>query len=116
MELTKRGKILIAADTNSRSQTWHDLITNTGGKKLEEYLAGSQLHIINEESERSTFNNTRGLSNIDLTIVNNNLLNDVHDWEISEEDSLSDHNYLKYNISMSRGKPYTNKTKYRSAK
>ena len=36
MELTKRGKILIAADTNSRSKTWHDLITNTRGKKLEE--------------------------------------------------------------------------------
>ena len=75
----------------------------------------SQLHTINEENERSTFNNTRGLSNIDLTIFNNNLLNDVHDREISEEDSLSDHYYLKYKISMSRGKPYTNKTKYRSA-
>ena len=43
MELTKTGKILIAADTNSRSKPWHDLITNTRGKKLEEYLAGSQL-------------------------------------------------------------------------
>jgi len=109
MELTKRGKILIAADTHSRSKTWHDHITNTRGKKLEEYPAGSQLHIINEENERSTFNNTRGVSNIDLTIVNNNLLSDVHDWEISEEDSLSDHNYLKYKISMSRGKTYTKK-------
>jgi len=80
------------------------------------YLAGSQLHIINEEKERSTFNNTRGVSNIDLTIVNNNLLTDVHNWEMSEEDSLSDHNYLKYKISVSRGETYTNKTKYRSAK
>jgi hypothetical protein len=74
MELTKRGKILIAADTKSRSKMWHDLITNTRSKKLGEYLTGSQLHIINEERERSTFNNTRGVSNIDLTIVNNNLL------------------------------------------
>jgi len=84
MELTKRGKILIAAHINSRSKTWHDLITNTRGKKMEGYLAGSQLHVINEENERRTFNNTRKVSNIDLTIVNNNLLNDVHDWEISE--------------------------------
>jgi len=75
-----------------------------------------QLHIINEENERSTFNNTRGVSNIDLTVVNISLLTDVHDWEISEEDSLSDHSYLKYKISTSRGKPYKNKTKYRSAK
>jgi dihydroxyacetone kinase-like predicted kinase len=32
MKLTKSGKILIAADTNSRSKTWHDVITNTRGK------------------------------------------------------------------------------------
>ena len=75
------------------------------------YLAGSQLHIINEEKERSTFNNTRGVSNIDLTIVNNNLLTDVHDWEISGEDSLSEHNYLKYKISVSRRKLYTRNAK-----
>jgi hypothetical protein len=53
LKLTKSGKILIAADTNSRSKTWHNVITNTRGKKLEEYLAGTQLHIINEENERS---------------------------------------------------------------
>ena len=34
--------------------TWHDTLTNTRGKKLEEYLASKQLHIVNEESERST--------------------------------------------------------------
>jgi len=116
LKLTKSGKILIAADTNSRSKTWHDVITNTRGKKLEEYLAGTQLHIINKENERSTFHNSRGISNIDLTIVNNNLLTAVRDWEISEEESLSDHNYLKYKISMRRDKTYTNKTKYRSVK
>jgi len=33
MELTKGGKILIAANTNSGPKTWHDLITNTTGKK-----------------------------------------------------------------------------------
>ena len=85
-------------------------------KKLEEYLAGTELHIINEENERSTFHNSRGISNIDPTIVNNNLLTDVHEWEISAEESLSDNNYLKYKISMRRGKTYTNKTKYGSVK
>jgi hypothetical protein len=47
LKLTKSGKIVIAADTNSRSKTWHDVITNTRGKKLEEYLASTQLHIRN---------------------------------------------------------------------
>ena len=98
MRFINGGGMLIAADSNSRSKTWHDVITNSRGRKLEEYLASKQLHIINEESERTTFHNSRGSSNIDLTITNNNLLSDVNGWEISSEESLSDHNYLKYKI------------------
>ena len=47
-------------------------------------------------------------SNIDLTITNNNLIADVQEWEISEEESCSDHNFLKYKI----GKANTYKIKY----
>jgi len=61
MKLTKDRKVLIAADTNARSKTWHDHSTNSRGKKLEEFLVAAQLHIINEYSERNTFNNIRGL-------------------------------------------------------
>jgi hypothetical protein len=92
------GRILIAADSNLRSKMWHDVKTNPRGRKMEEYLASKQLHIINEESDWFTFSNTRGSSNIDLTIANNNLIAAVSDWEISAEESLSDHIYLKYKI------------------
>jgi hypothetical protein len=63
-------------------------------------MASKQLHIINEESDRFNFNNNRGSSNIDLTITNNNLITAVSDWEISAEESLSDHNYLKFKIGV----------------
>jgi hypothetical protein len=79
------GRILIAADSNSRSKTWHDVKTNSRGRKMEEYLASKQLHIINEESDWFTFNNTRGSSNIDLTITNNNLTAAVSGWEIMQK-------------------------------
>jgi len=92
------GKILIAADSNSQSKAWHDVKTNPRGRKMEQYLASKQLHIINEESDWFTFSNTRESSNIDLTIANNNLIAAVSGWEISAEESLSDHNYLKYKI------------------
>jgi len=85
LPFTKGTRILIAADSNSRSKTWHDKITNSRGTKLEEYLASRHLLIINEESEIFPFHNSRGSSNIDLTIRNNNLKADVHEWEISEE-------------------------------
>jgi hypothetical protein len=45
LQFAEGGRILIATDSNSRSTTWHDIITNSQDKKLEEYLAGKQLHI-----------------------------------------------------------------------
>jgi len=62
---------------------WHDKIKNTRGKKLEESLATKHLPIISEQSEKFIFYNSRGSSNIDLTITNN-LTADVHEWEITE--------------------------------
>ena len=53
---------------------------------------------MNEESEQTTFHNRRGSSNIDLTIVNNQLLNVPKNWEISAEESCSDHNMIKCNL------------------
>jgi len=47
---------------------------------------------------RPTFFNSIETSNIDLSITNNNLLANVSNWDISNEDSLSDHNYIQYTI------------------
>ena len=44
------------------------------------------------------FHNSRGPSNIDLSITNDNVIADVYGWEISAEESCSDHNYLKSKI------------------
>jgi len=67
----------MGVDSNSRSTRWNDKITNPRGKKLEEFVASHHLHVINEENERITFQSTRGKSNIDLTITNNQMLADV---------------------------------------
>ena len=53
---------------------------------------------MNEENEQTTFQSRRGRSNIDLTIVNNRLLKNFNDWEISEDESCSDHNIIKFQI------------------
>jgi hypothetical protein len=55
LRFAKGEGILIAIDSNSRSTTWYDILTNIRGKKLEEYIASKLLHIINEESESSTY-------------------------------------------------------------
>jgi hypothetical protein len=53
---------------------------------------------MNEESEQTTFKNRRGSSNIDLPVVNNQLLNELKNWQISAEKSCSDHNIIKFTL------------------
>jgi hypothetical protein len=71
IQLSKGSGILIAMDSNSRSKVWHDNLTNSRGKSLEEILTSRDLHIMNEECERTTFQSCRGSSNIDLMGINN---------------------------------------------
>ena len=98
MRCAKRGRILIAVESNSRSKTWHDNKTNSRGRNLEEFLASRHLYLINKESERPTFFSNRRPSNIDLTIANNNLIAGINEWRVINEEIISDHNYLQYKI------------------
>ena len=116
LKILKGGKALIAADTNARSKTWHDHVTNSRGKKVEEFIAASDLRTINEHSTSNTFCNTGGASNIDLTTVSTNLLKHVLDWEIGEEESLADHNYIKFKIETETRYNNTNTDKLKNTK
>jgi hypothetical protein len=73
LQLANTSGILITMDSNSRSEMWHDKLTNSRGKKLEEFLISKQLFEMNEESKMNTFQSSRRSSNIDLTISNNKL-------------------------------------------
>ena len=100
VDYAKGAGILLAIDSNSRSKTWHDTQTNNRGRILEEFLISVQLHVMNEESSLTTFINSRGSSNIDLTIINNQLLRLALNWEISDQESCSDHSIIKYTIGQ----------------
>lgn len=98
LSFTKGKCLLICMDSNARSKTWYDVITNNRGKLVEEYLTSSNLYIMNEESEHTTFDNGRGKSNVDLTVSNGQLLSRISDWECRGEESCSDHRYLTFNM------------------
>jgi len=89
---------ILAIDSNARSTTWHDVLTNRRGKELEEFLISRQLYTANEESCYKTFQSGRGASNIDLTIVNNQAIEIINDWTIHDHESCSDHNILKFEL------------------
>lgn len=106
----KGAGVLIAIDSNSRSSSWHDTITNERGRILEEFLLSQQLYILNEESHQTTFRSTRGASNIDITVTNVRLLSTVTDWEISDQESCSDHSIIRY-VMGQRTAPHLGKNK-----
>ena len=98
----------MATDSNSRSTTWNDKITNPRGRKLEDFVASIHLHVINEDNERTTFQSSRGKSKIDLTITNIQMLRDIKIWELSEEESASDHNIIKFSIRQDKHTAHEN--------
>jgi hypothetical protein len=50
-------------DSNARSTTWYDAITNRRGRNLEEFIS-NRLNIAKEDSAINTFESTMGASNI----------------------------------------------------
>jgi hypothetical protein len=109
LQHSKKEGLIIAMDSNARSTSWHDTITNNRRKHLEEYISSKQLQIMNELSTKTTFENRIGKSNIDLTIVTSNLLRRITDWKISEEESISCHSIINYDIKT--GDNHENNTK-----
>jgi len=108
LNYSKGQGLLIAADTNARSKTWYDTITNQRGKALEDLLTIYNLHIENYRTE-PTFETTRDSSYVDLTIVNYQLLRRVTDWTCGIQESCSDHKILTCNLGMVRqDKPINN--------
>jgi len=90
--------VFIAMDSNSRCTSWHETLTNTIGRILEEFLTSKQLYIMNEESDYTTIQSRRGTSNIDLTVISDQLLRTVVEWEISEQERCPDHSIIRYAI------------------
>ena len=71
---------------------------------MEKFLLSKQLHIVNEESCR-TFWTSRGASNIDLTVTNNQAFDIIGDWAIDDQESCSDHRILKYGLGNDTFQP-----------
>ena len=99
LNFTKDAGVILSIDSNSRSTTWHDVITNSRGRNVDEYMSSKRLYILNEPSEYTTFESNTGKSNIDLTVTNGKLVSLVKDWQCGGEESCSDHRFITFKIS-----------------
>jgi len=58
------------------------------------------IYIIHTFTHTHSFENRIGKSNIDLTLVTNNLVRRITDWKISDEESNSDYSIISYDIKL----------------
>ncbi|KAF2895213.1 hypothetical protein ILUMI_10962 [Ignelater luminosus] len=75
-------------DSNSRSTSWYDTITNSRGLKLENFIASKSLYILNQDDNLPTYETITGSSNIDLTISTGAMLNHLLKTSNDFEDQL----------------------------
>ena len=92
-----RYEFLISTDANSHHTTWGSSDINNRGDALLNYIICKDLYILNKGS-RPTFQVINRSEIIDITVASRNLEKSVVDWEVSLDESFSDHNYITFEI------------------
>jgi len=82
--------LVIACDSNSHHTAWGSSECNARDIRLLEYLATTGLEIANIGAE-PTFVAGNKRTVIDITLASGSLMQDIHAWEVSKEDTMADH-------------------------
>ena len=95
----KHYGLLVGTDANSHHTAWASTDINDRGEHLLHYLLSKNLHFVNSGS-KPTYHNISRTEVLDLTIVNNVLLEDICDWKVSDEENFSDHNNIEFKLDL----------------
>lgn len=107
--LANSSPLVLGIDGNASSPLWFSKTPSSSagsqslirGEMLSEWLISGRLHTLNEPSELYTFDNSRGVSDIDLTIANEAALRTFQfSWQVSP--SVSDHNFIEIVVDCER--------------
>lgn len=96
------GEILLTGDFNAHSTAWGYEDTDLRGRVLTDFLLLNTLFVQNPPDAPPSFLTERNKKTLrgwpDLTIASLNLGNDISDWHVSDDTSLSDHRYIKFTL------------------
>ena len=96
----ERKKVIIGMDSNAHSVLWGS-DSNTRGEVIEDLMVSYGLALENRGFE-PTFTGRGTQTHIDLTL---SLNCSVHDWYVSDETTLSDHQLIRFNIVTPKTPP-----------
>lgn len=116
-------RILICIDANARSPMWHAEDLTNEGEEVESLITELNLYVVNEANEASTYSRPGGESNIDITLVTEQLFRKTRNWKVREGWVSSDHNAITFEVAydssrmavmekMTEGKFLTRKAKW----
>lgn len=92
------GPVLIAGDFNAKRPEWGSPITDQRGNALAELASSLDLHVCNT-GDSPTFVRGASESFIDVTFASRVLRQKVLNWQVLDEDSMSLHQYITFDIS-----------------
>lgn len=87
---------IFMGDFNAKSVMWGPRSSDHRGNLLEDFLNEYDLVVINEPTSRPTYCSVLGESWIDLAFFKNIDIGEIHNWEILDEISASDHNLMAF--------------------
>lgn len=100
----KGRNIVIGGDFNARSPLWFDSSSNRTERSdaVEDLIAAQGLCLINEPGNFSTFSNTHGESNIDLTLCSGSVAAKITKWMVHECAITSDHRLITFTVGVKK--------------
>ncbi|KAJ8939473.1 hypothetical protein NQ318_022527 [Aromia moschata] len=97
-----RGRCIVAGDFNAKSIIWGAHANDQRGEMLVEWIGENNLMAMND-GLTPTFQRGVSSSYIDVTLVTSNLNNSIWDWRVSEEENMTHHNNIYYELQENRG-------------
>jgi hypothetical protein len=98
----KPKKIIISIDSNAHSGVWFDRNEDENGEIINDFISTNNYILLNNNQSIATFHTERNNriieSSIDSTITSLNISSIIHNWQVIETDSLSDHRYIQFVI------------------
>ena len=93
-------KLCLCTDSNAHSTAWYNSFTDRKGSELEAFLLNNNMLVCNLEGYGPTFeNSSNGKSWIDITAIGASLQQNVTNWKILEQESLSFHKFIYFEIN-----------------
>lgn len=108
---TKRGEKIIMGDINAKSPAWGSPIEDRRGEYWNEWMAALDLAVLND-GRKPTFIRGNTKSYIDVTCSTKQLQNEISNWEVLDEETATEHQYISFEIETRTKKAAKIRNKY----